>query len=136
MFRPNDEHRQTSMFSSVEELPKQVRQQLRESWAETFYHEIFVRIPEEVFAVLYSEEDSRPNTPVNVLVGLEILKSGFGWSDAEMMDHYYYDVQVRYALGYRDLSVGYLTLAHRLQLSATYRRAHAGDGGEPDRNRL
>ena len=110
MFRPNDEHRQTSMFSSVEELPKQVLQQLRESWAETFYHEIFVRIPEEVFAVLYSEEDSRPNTPVNVLVGLEILKSGFGWSDAEMMDHYYYDVQVRYALGYRDLSAGYLTL--------------------------
>jgi hypothetical protein len=98
------------MFSSIQELPDQVRQRLQDSWADTFYHEIFLRIPEEVFAVLYSTEDSRPNTPVNVLVGLEILKAGFGWSDEEMMNHYYYDVQVRYALGYRDLSAGYLTL--------------------------
>lgn len=110
MFRPNEQHRQTSMFSSIKELPDQVRQRLQDSWADTFYHEIFLRIPEEVFAVLYSTEDSRPNTPVNVLVGLEILKSGFGWSDEEMMNHYYYDVQVRYALGYRDLSAGYLVV--------------------------
>ena len=110
MFRPNDQHRQKSFFSSIEELSREVLQRLKESWAGTFYREAFVRIPEKVFAVLYSEEDSRPNAPVNVLIGLEILKAGFGWSDEEMMDHFYYDVQVRYALGYRNLGEGYLTL--------------------------
>jgi hypothetical protein len=47
---------------------------------------VFCRIDEEIFAPLYSEEASRPNTPVNVLVGLEVLKSGFGWSDEELCE--------------------------------------------------
>jgi len=44
--------------------------------------------------------------PVNVLVGLDALKTGFGWSDAELYDHYCYDLQVRYALGYDRLDDG------------------------------
>ena len=35
---------------------------------------------------------------VNVLVGFETLKAGFGWSDEEAYDHFCFDVQVRYAL--------------------------------------
>jgi hypothetical protein len=58
----------------------------------------------------YSDEDSRPNIPVNVLVGFETLKAGFGWSDEEAYDHFCFDVQVRYALGYRDLSEGHFDL--------------------------
>ncbi len=110
MFVPNDQHFQMPMFSSISSLPEKILKRLEASWAGTFYREIFVRIDEKVFAVLYSDEASRPNTPVNVLVGLEILKSGFGWSDEEMYDHFCYDVQVRYALGYRDLSVGHFEL--------------------------
>lgn len=37
---------------------------------------------------------SRPNIPVNVLVGLEYLKAGNGWTDEEMYDAFTYDVQV------------------------------------------
>jgi len=110
MFVPNDQHFQVPMFSSISSLPEKILERLESSWAGTFYREIFVRIDEKVFAVLYSDEPSRPNTPINVLVGLEILKSGFGWSDEEMYDHFCYDVQVRYALGYRDLSVGHFEL--------------------------
>jgi hypothetical protein len=110
MFVPNDQHFQLPMFSSINSLPEKILKRLKASWAGTFYREIFVRIDEKVFAVLYSNEASRPNTPVNVLVGLEVLKSGFGWSDEEMYDHFCYDVQVRYALGYRDLSVGHFEL--------------------------
>ena len=110
MFVANDQHLQMSMFSSISSLPEKILKRLEASWAGTFYCEIFVRIDEKVFAVLYSDEASRPNTPVNVLVGLEILKSGFGWSDEEMYDHFCYDMQVRYALGYRDLSVGHFEL--------------------------
>jgi hypothetical protein len=47
---------------------------------------------------------------VNVLVGLETLKAGFGWSDEEMYDHACYNMQVRYALGQRDLREGHFEL--------------------------
>jgi hypothetical protein len=110
MFVANDQHLQMPMFGSINSLPAKIRKRLEASWAETFYHYVFVRIDEDRFAVLYSDEPSRPNTPVNVLVGLEILKSGFGWSDEEMYDHFCYDVQVRYALGYRDLGEGHFEL--------------------------
>jgi hypothetical protein len=98
------------MFSSISSLPEKILKRLEASWAGTFYEQVFVRIDEDRFAVLYSDEASRPNTPVNVLVGLEILKSGFGWSDEEMYDHFCYDVQVRLALGYRELGEGHFEL--------------------------
>lgn len=110
MFRKNDQHYQMPLFSSIKALPEKLQKRLEDSWSGTFYHEFFVRIDEEPFAVLYSDEASRPNIPINVLVGLETLKSGFGWSDEEMYDHFCYDVQVRYALGYRDLSEGHFEL--------------------------
>jgi hypothetical protein len=110
MFVANDRHLQISMFGSIDSLPEKIRKRLEASWAGTFYDQVFVRVDESRFAVLYSDEPSRPNTPVNVLMGLEILKSGFGWSDEEMYDHFCYDVQVRYALGYRDLGEGHFEL--------------------------
>ncbi len=110
MFVSNDQHLQMPMFSSISSLPNKVFKRLEASWADTFYREVFVRIDEDIFAGLYSDEPSRPNIPVNVLVGLEILKSGFGWSDEELYDHFCYDVQVRYALGYRDLGEGHFEL--------------------------
>lgn len=110
MFRKNDQHLQMPLFSSINALPEKLQKRLEASWAGTFYQEFFVRIDELPFAVLYSDEASRPNIPINVLVGLETLKSGFGWSDEEMYDHLCYDVQVRYGLGYRDLSEGHFEL--------------------------
>jgi hypothetical protein len=110
MFVPNDQHLQMPMFSSIDSLPEKLQKRLEGSWAGTFYREYFVRMDEEPFAVLYSDEPSRPNIPVNVLVGLDTLKAGFGWSDEEMYDHFCYDVQVRYALGYRDLREGHFEL--------------------------
>jgi hypothetical protein len=110
MFRKNDQHGQIPMFSSIDSLPEKQRKRLEESWAGTFYRQVFTRIDEEIFAVVYSEESSRPNIPVNVLVGLEILKPGFGWNDEEMYDAFCFDVQVRYALGYYDLSEGHFDL--------------------------
>lgn len=106
MFKKNTKHQQPALISAISDLPEKQRKRLENSWAGTFYHEFFCRIDEEAFAVLYSEVDSRPNVPVNVLVGLEALKAGFGWSDQEMYEHYCYDLQVRYALGYDRLGDG------------------------------
>jgi hypothetical protein len=106
MYRKNEKHLQLPLMSSLDELPEKRRQQLEESWAGTFYQEFFTLLDEEPFAILYSENASRPNVPVNVLVGLEVMKSGFGWSDEEMYEAYCYNLQVRYALGIRNLDEG------------------------------
>jgi hypothetical protein len=111
MFRKNDQHLQWPLFSSIDSLPKKQQARLEASWAGTFYHEFFCRINEEPFAVVYSDDEaSRPNIPVNLLIGFETLKAGFGWSDEEAFDHFCFDVQVRYAVGHRDLSEGHFDL--------------------------
>lgn len=107
MFVANKGHRQKGLFSSLTMLPEKQRKRLEESWAGTFYEEVFSRIDEETFAVLYSEKGSRPNVPVNVLMGLEILKDGNGWTDQEMHNSFSYSMQVRYALGIENLDEGH-----------------------------
>jgi hypothetical protein len=106
MFRKNQRHLQPALISNVQQLPERQRQRLEQSWAGVFFHEVFCRLNEEPFAVLYADLPSRPNVPVNLLVGLECLKSGFGWSDEELYDAFLYNIQVRYALGYQELGEG------------------------------
>ena len=57
-------------------LSPQLLKQLRGSWEQTFRPEVFECMEEELFAGMYSEKDSRPNAPANVLIGFEILKAG------------------------------------------------------------
>ena len=106
MYRENKKHIQRAWISNVNDLPEKQRKRIEESWAGVFYREFFCRIDEKVFAVLYSDLPSRPNVPVNVLLGLDTLKAGFGWSDEELHDGFLFDLQVRYALGYQQLGEG------------------------------
>ena len=100
MFLENKRHNQPALISTVSDLPEKQQSILRHSWAHTFYHEFFTRINEEAFSVLYSDVVSRPNIPVNVLLGLESLKSAFKWSDYDLYYAFCFHVEVRYALGY------------------------------------
>ena len=104
MFRKNNQHQQPNFFNSDLLMPDKMRQQLHASWAGVFRAEVFMRIPEERFAILYSKTDSRPNAPINVLVGGDMLKDGFGWSDEELERRLQFDLQTRYALGLDNLS--------------------------------
>ena len=106
MYRKNKTHQQPALISAIRDLPEKQRVRLEQSWAGTFYREFFCRIDEDIFSVLYSEQPSRPNIPVNVLVGLEAIKAGFGWSDEELYEAFLYNLQVRYALGYDRLGEG------------------------------
>ncbi|HEC61837.1 MAG TPA: DDE transposase, partial [bacterium] len=106
MFRENTDHLQTEFFNTVEGLPEKEKKRLADSWAQTFYTELFCRIDETPFAELYSGIYSRPNTPVNILAGIEILKAGYGWSDEELYEAFLFNLQVRYALGLRTLGEG------------------------------
>jgi hypothetical protein len=106
MYKANKRHLQPMLISNVNDLPEKKRRRLANSWADDFFRYFFSRINEEAFAVLYVDYPSRPNVPINWLVGLETLKAGFGWSDEELYDHFCFDLQVRYALGIHDLNEG------------------------------
>lgn len=127
MFRANEKHLQPSLISDITTMLDAQRKRLEESWAPVFFEYCFRRIDETIFAVLYTDEPSRPNVPVNVLVGLEILKSGMGWSDAELYDAFLFDMQVRYALGYESLNDGYFSirsLYHFRERLTSYNQKH------------
>jgi hypothetical protein len=62
-----------------------------------------------------------------VLLGLETLKAGYGWSDEELYDHFNFDLQVRYALGYHGLHEGHFelrTLYYFRQRLSKYNQEH------------
>jgi len=105
VFRENDQHRQWGMFDTFQQLPERVQKRLEDSWAASFYREVFCRIDESPFSILYSDQPSRPNIPINVLVGAEMLKAGNGWSDEDLYDELQFNLQVRYALGLRDINL-------------------------------
>lgn len=106
MFKKNKRHLQPPLLSNVSQLPEKHRMRLEHSWAGLYYREVFCRINEDLFAVLYADCPSRPNVPANVLVALEFLKAGFAWSDEELYDAFNYNLQVRYALGYHEFGEG------------------------------
>ena len=99
MFRKNRRTQQPLLINDLTQLPARSRKILEKSWAGTFRQEVFQRIDETPFAVLYDAGPSRPNEPVNVFVALDILKHWRGWSDEELYEHFLFDLQVRYAVG-------------------------------------
>jgi hypothetical protein len=103
-FRKNEHQQQPVPICRVNELPEEQREYQNTSWSGVFYRDFFSRLDEEPFAVLYANLPSQPNVPVNVLVRLEYLKAGFGWSDAEMYAAFLYNLRLRYALGYESLA--------------------------------
>lgn len=78
---------QLSIFDRSLHLTERERKCLENSWAKVFSDEIFPAIDEERFRVLYSENASRPNTPVNVIVGALIIKELFDLSDDEVVEN-------------------------------------------------
>jgi hypothetical protein len=60
-------------------------------------------------------------------LGLETLKAGYGWSEEELYDHFNFDLQVRYALGYHGLHEGHFelrTLYYFRQRLSKYNQEH------------
>jgi hypothetical protein len=90
---------QVTMNDRFNNLTNRERKMIEESWAKAFAEIIFPSINEERFAVLYSDNPaSRPNTPVNVVVGGMILKELLGLSDDEMVTGIVFDIRIQYAL--------------------------------------
>jgi len=102
MFKKNPAAKQLSIDDPIFSFPGYVQEMLKNSWAEYFFHNIFSKIDEERFNSLYSTNYSRPNAPVNILVGLLILKELNHLNDEELIASLYFDYRVRYALGIVD----------------------------------
>lgn len=80
-------------------MPKYLQDILKKSWAQPFRDYIFPSINEERFSVLYSNNAaSRPNSPINVVIGLLIIKEIFQQSDEELIGSLHFDVRYQYAL--------------------------------------
>ena len=97
-FIPNSSQ-QISLFDSLGFLSLRKQRMLNSSWAQAFSDHVFGHINEQIFAPLYSEQrNSRPNAPINVIVGALILKDFTGQTDDEMLESCEFDLRYQYAL--------------------------------------
>jgi hypothetical protein len=103
MFRKNEEHRQNSLFGLTNTLPEKILKKARGTEEYYFYNLIFSHIDEEPFSVLFSDEMSRPNAPINCLVGAIILQNRRSWTFDELFTQLQFNILVRFALGLDDL---------------------------------
>jgi len=100
-----------SFFNTVDQLPCGVKKMMGKSWAPVFREMIFRKIDERRYAELYSDIYSRPNFPVNIWVGLEIIKWKFDYTDEELLEQFHFNLLTAYAVGLENL--GEITLAER-----------------------
>ena len=100
MFRKNSvSNEQMNLFSKEDNWTKYQLKRIEESWVGYFHDIIFLAIDEEPYRVLYSDNDaSCPNTPVNILVSLLIIKSIANLTDEETMDSLLFDQRIQYAV--------------------------------------
>ena len=91
-------NQQMTLTDSMFHLTEREQKFLEKSWAKVFADKVFPAIEEDIFSVLYSDKASRPNTPVNVIVGALILKEAMGDTDDELVQALMFDIRYQYAL--------------------------------------
>ena len=97
-FRKN-ENQQLTLTDSFLNLSPRNKKIVESSWCKDFAEIVFPAIQEERFSVLYSDKNaSRPNAPVNFIIGALMLKELQGLSDNELMEAICCDVRYQYAL--------------------------------------
>lgn len=97
-FKPN-EHQQISFRDSFLNLSDRTKKFVENSWAHGFGEVVFPFINEERFAPLYSSDmASRPNTPVNGIIGALMIKEMMGLAEDELLNSIICDVRFQYAL--------------------------------------
>lgn len=93
------------MFTFIDSLPPASRKLLLASEEAAFYEHVFCKIDERLFAGLYSSTNrSRPNAPVNVMVGALLLMQLKNWTYQELFANIGLNLATRYALGLRDFA--------------------------------
>lgn len=128
-FRENN-NQQISLTDSFSTLTAREQKALEHSWAKTFGDEIFPAINEKPFQVLYSQQASRPNTPVNICIGALIIKELFELSDDELVENLMLDPRYQYALhttSYEEQPISDKTLSRFRRRCYDYEAAYGID---------
>ena len=90
---------QLSLSDPLYLMSEREKRMLDKSWAKKFGDEIFPLINEKRFEPLYSANNAtRPNTPVNCIIGALILKELHNLTDDELMENIIFDVRYQYTL--------------------------------------
>ena len=121
---------QISLNDKLMNLTEREKKALDKSWAKIFADEIFPAIDEERFSVLYSDKASRPNTPVNVIIGALIIKELFDYSDDEIVENLMLDLHLQYALhttSYEEQPLSDKTLSRFRKRCYDYETLHGVD---------
>lgn len=90
---------QMSIFDRFLTMTEREQRIILKSWAKDFFDNVFPYINEERFSVLYCNDNGRPNTPINVIIGMLIIKTMFGDTDEELVESCITDTRYQYALG-------------------------------------
>jgi len=99
MFKKNTQHAQTDIFGLFNSLPESMKKKIEKSEEKSFYKLIFSTINEEIFAPLYADTKSRPNSPINAMVASLILMYRNKWTYEELFKNIQFNLLVRVALG-------------------------------------
>ena len=67
----------------------------------------FLDIHSHLFAPLYSRDNGRPNFPVNIFIGLDLIEHIREYTDEVLLDEYAFNYQISFALGLRTLGERY-----------------------------
>ncbi len=108
MFKENNSHLQPELFNTSTYMHPRTKAMLEKSWAPLYYEHVFCKIDEKMFASLYCSDNGCPNKPVNILLSLEFLKHLYDYTDEQILEQYYFNYQVNYALGQRNLGELYI----------------------------
>jgi hypothetical protein len=105
MFVNSPDNRQRDLFDDIlMTLPEAKRMKAINSPQYGFFREIFCRIDEAPFAVLYPASTGRPNAPVNAMVAALVLRELRGWTYDELFERIDFDMLTRLALGLCDMA--------------------------------
>lgn len=108
MFKQSFKHKQREIFDWDFSLPNQSK--LSKSIWHTLRSEVFEKVNESAFRVLFPSHTGRPNSPINEIVTLLVIKELYAWSFRELEDQMYWNIGVMYACG---VTIGESTVSLR-----------------------
>lgn len=99
MFKKNEGFKQLDAFAISNNLSKKQKRIWDNSKEHKFFEEVFSKIDEKPFSVLFSNKHSRPNVPINQMVGALILKHLYNWTYNELFLNLNFNILTRHAIG-------------------------------------
>jgi len=96
----------STLFTSISDcLSPQKLKMFKDSnsWSNSFYNNFTKNIREDIFKVLYPSNVGNVNSSIKVLVGMLVIKEGFGLSDSQLYDNCSFHIRYMQALGLNNL---------------------------------